>query len=253
MREVGLRRSVRLLSLLRRARGPRERVPRAGMSRATFLRSSAGATGALLVGGATTASASSQHARADKAGTVLLYKGTWELKAVERSAEARVARRTFGTADWSRVARTTGDGSEPETLLVELGDTRDTVLVISDPATARETALVVRWTGTDSAAAMRWYRPDGELLADMAFEGTDVTTKTPDGTQFRNGRLASEEVVTPTGIDDFAFCFAACLGTTAMGCVDDCLVCGLTRSFFACARCIACAGPKAVTCARRCV
>lgn len=249
-REVGLRHSLRLFRYLRRAQDAEARNPQKGMNRGAFLRSSAGATGALLVSGSATAWAADDAT----ARTELLDEAARELTAVKRSQKAADAQRVFGAADWSRAVRRTADGSDPETILVELGDAQEALLVISDPATARETALVAQWTSTDSKAAMRWQRPDGELLADMTFERGTVTTMAPNGARFRNGRRINDDgVAIPTGPVDFASCFALCLGNSASSCVDECFSCAVFRSPIACIGCAVCAGPKAVTCARRCI
>lgn len=247
VQEVGLRHGLELWRLCRDASAVRQ--PSRGMTRQRFLRRAAALAGGAALAGPATASAASRHGDGtSRATTELLGAGAPEMTRLRASGAVAEARRAFGDVDLSAALRVPATADNPETLVVSLN--QDAALLLADPASTSETALVLQSAQTAAGLELTWKRPDGSALGTTRIDRDGrVTSVAASGATLVEGRRTSSEQAAAS----FVECFVACVGVSGIsGCADECLTCALTRNIIACAKCAVCAGPEAITCARRC-
>lgn len=249
VKEVGIRHGLELWRLSREASAMRE--PAAGMTRMRFLRRAAAvAGGAALAGTGAASAAGAKGNGASRSATELLGSDTRAVQRLRSSRAVAEAGHAFDGADLTGALRVPATAETPETLVVALR--KEAVLVVADHATASETGLVLQSAQTSSGLEIVWKQPNGSPIGTTRVErGGRVRSVAATGATFVDGRRTSAGAGAAV---PFIECFIACVGLSGVaGCADDCLSCAVTRNIIACAKCGACAGPKAIKCARTCI
>jgi hypothetical protein len=238
VQELGMRRGLEVWRLYREAGAAR--APSAGMTRQRFLhRAAAAAGGAALAGSATASAASGQGSRINRSAMELLGSDAAAVQRLRSSRAVAEAARAFDGADLSGAVRVAATAELPETLVVSLG--HDAMLVVADHATASETGLVIQTAQADAGLELVWKQPDGSPIGTTRIE--------------RGGRVQSVPAQRAAVPVPFVACFLGCLGVHGVAsCTEKCFVCVVEKiNIIACTECVACAGPRAIKCARECL
>lgn len=243
-RMLGVRGTIGLLRSIASQPEAGPASPASGLSRRTVLGRAALALGGALFGSKALAAASAMAQSKSAPAHAARVTDAAKVSTLKSNQHVRAAVRSFGEPAWDEVVFVSG---RPGTYV--LNHPGHVFTALSEDG---DTAVAYAVRSGDSGGSLRWMTTAGVPYAvsslDVSRERVH-TTRLPDAFAAGADAHAAEAAVRPPTafVCWMTYCLNVCLDAS---CLQNCFFC-MERKAISCIQCAACAGPKAVSCARR--